>query len=67
VFIVDRYSKIGKYRSLFSGFVGFFSKGIFACLGVLSPFLLLQGLQAVTMFVQLVGEVFSGHLDLGIT
>ena len=47
--------------------MGFCTNGIFACLGVLLPFLLLQAKQAVTILVQQVELVVYGHDDFGIT
>jgi len=53
---------------LLLGIIGKFLRGILACLGVLLPFFLLQSTQAVTIFVQQVGEEETlCHTDFGIT
>jgi hypothetical protein len=47
---------MGKNFKFFVGIIGQFLRGIFACFGVLFAFFLLQYTQAVTMFVQQVGD-----------
>jgi hypothetical protein len=65
--ILNKKVDSGKYFGPLRGITGKFFKGILASLGVLLPFFLLQLTQAVTIFVQQVGELLRFHTDFGIT